>query len=608
MNRRTTLVLLLLSLALGFYILRFDVFRPGTDERRALQRKALLLNPAAIDRLVIAPNGQETFGCELRQGAWMMTAPAGARADYAKVSRLMQKLDRMKKSTEISRAERTERGLDWADYGLETPLYRLQLFTKQEQVELWLGTTSTNRFPVYARLVGRDDVLRVDDDTLGAIPASSSDLRDRQVFLRSAAETVRLELSRPSGQLRLQRLDSGAWMLDQPLRARAAPEMVSKLLDLLHTLRIEQFVADTDSGLSKYGFTDESPTLRVFHKDADFPVKITIGGAMTDNPRLAYARLDGMSAVFAVSEGMRRLAEFEVDALRDRRLLGWSASEVHGLKVSRPGGAVVSLKREEAGRWTVAEPKAWPADEERVLATLAPWVGATAALFTEIPRGADTNAVAGQLVLEAEFTGPPAPAGAERRTFQVYSGGTQEGRGWVRNVDDGSWARVVPPDLVTTSSDVLHYRERTVLQVSPEELREIFRKENGRESVVNRADPSQPWQSPEGGGVADAEALATLVRMLNPLRAERLVEFEPRDPSVYGLESPALTLTLGLAGETGISRTLLFGAPDANGLTPAMIRGQDLVFLLAPEARAALTLPILKPRGPDAGTPGPTTP
>ena len=71
--------------------------------------------------------------------------------------------------------------------------------------------------------------------------------------------------------------------------------------------------------------------------------------------------------------------------------------------------------------------------------------------------------------------------------------------------------------------------------------------------MVNRADPSQPWQSPDTGGTADAESLAALVRELNPLRAERLVEFEPRDLAAYGLESPSLTLTLGPGAEARLT-------------------------------------------------------
>jgi hypothetical protein len=605
-NARTTLILLLIALGLGFYILRVDRHRLGTDQREAVTRRALLVNAAAIDRLVVIRDGGEPFGCELRQGAWAMLAPTGLRADASRVSRLLQKVERLRRQTVITAEQRAERGLTWADYGLENPRVRLQLSAQGVPTELWLGTTGTNAFPVYARFPDQSDILRVDDDTLLAVPASSQELRDRQVFHQPASAAVRVEITRPTGPLHLQRAEGGGWRLDQPTRARAAPDMANHLVDLLHTLRVEQFVADTDSGLGRYGLTDEAPTLRVFHEGAEYPIKLSVGASLPDQPGLCYARLHGVPAVFAVSEGLRRMALFEIEALRDRNLLGLPLADLAAVRITRPGGSPVGLRRGEGGRWTMTEPKPWPADEERLAGALAAWTAASVTDYPTPPREADLATFAGPQLLEIEFTPRTLPGGTEpaRQTYQVFARAGMAGRALVRSMPDGLWTLVVPAELTATPVDVLYYRDRAVLQVAPEELREIFRRADGVETSLTRLDAAQPWTNPESAGEPDTETVSALIRLLNPLRAEDLVAFDPPDLSPWGLDAPTLSLTLGLAGETGISRTLLVAPPDPQGRVHAIIRGQEVVFRLSPEAHALLRRPLLKPSPPADGPAG----
>lgn len=605
MNRKTTLILLLLAAALGVYIGFFDRRVMGTDERESLERRAVLVNPSAIDRITVEPREGEPFGCTLRQGVWMMSSPQGARADAGRVSRLLQKVERMRRTSVVTASERAARGLGWGDYGLAPAAFRLKLSARDETLELWFGTgVGTNRFPVYLRQVGNDDILRVDDDTLAAIPSAAADLRDHRIFRSEAADAKRVELSRATGFVHLERDPAGRWRMDQPVRTRASTEAMDQLLDLLHTLRIEKYVADTDTGAAKYGFTESSPYIRVFHEGGDFPVKLTLGGTLSDDARLAYARIEGVSAIVAVSEGVRRLIQFEVDALRDRQLLGIPPERLQSIRVTGAGGEGLTLRRGDPAGWSITDPKAWPADEERIVATLGPWYSARIASFRPALEPAAALAEAGALLLEVEFTGLPhklddGTQAEDRQTFRLHEQRVPGGGVLVNSLPDNTWCVVLPTDVRFTSPDVLYFRDRTVLTLQANDLREVIRKQGGAESSVTRGDASQPWQGGDGAA-PDGAAIQALLRALTPLRAERLVEFEPRDLGRYGLDQPRLTLTLGLAGETGISRSLLIGKLNPDGLAYAMIRGQDVVFLLPASAMPPLLAPLAQPRNADA--------
>jgi hypothetical protein len=364
-------------------------------------------------------------------------------------------------------------------------------------------------------------------------------------------------------------------------------------------LRIETFVSDSDSGVARYGLDDRSPYFRVFHEGGEFPTKITLGAVLSENPRLCYARIDGIAAVVAVSEGMRRLADYELDIMRDRKVLAIAPAELTAIKISKPGESSVSLARAQDGSWSITAPKNWPADVERLQSMLSPWLSARIATFHDLPKLGGGPLSAGPVQLEVEFTGAVGPQG-EQQTVQIYERNSNTSGLLIRTLPDDTWCSVIPADIRYTSADPLFYRDRVILNLASEEAREILRKTIGHEASLVREDASQPWQDPSAANQPDLDIVSRLLKFLAPLRAQRLLEYEPSDLARYQLDQPRIVLTIGLAGATGISRTLLVGGRDPEGFTYAMVRGQDMIFLLDKELADLLDKPISLPRAADA--------
>ena len=87
------------------------------------------------------------------------------------------------------------------------------------------------------------------------------------------------------------------------------------------------------------------------------------------------------------------------------------------------------------------------------------------------------------------------------------------------------------------------------------------------------------------------------------LGAVRYVVENPAQLAAYGLEKPACVLTLGLTGESGLEKSLLLGASAGEDGVYAMIRGEDVVFVVAEAMSSLLRRPLHAPAAP---APSPT--
>ena len=76
------------------------------------------------------------------------------------------------------------------------------------------------------------------------------------------------------------------------------------------------------------------------------------------------------------------------------------------------------------------------------------------------------------------------------------------------------------------------------------------------------------------------------------MKVRKFVKANPEDLTVFGLEEPAMKISFGLSGKTGIGKTLLIGGESESGDRYGMLLGQDLVFLLRKEVLPFLMRPV----------------
>ena len=80
---------------------------------------------------------------------------------------------------------------------------------------------------------------------------------------------------------------------------------------------------------------------------------------------------------------------------------------------------------------------------------------------------------------------------------------------------------------------------------------------------------------------AASEVIADILFFAANLRAVRVEALNPASLEPYGLDGGGTVLTLGLMGETGIQKSIVLGRPAPPDGVYAMVKGQDVVFVLS---------------------------
>ena len=106
MKTRTTLILLILVIALGVWIKFFESKQPGTDEARRQSGNVVNFDREKIEGIVIQ-NGDDRIELHREAGNWRLTAPVKDQADSAAVDNLISDIELWRKDALIPAREAT---------------------------------------------------------------------------------------------------------------------------------------------------------------------------------------------------------------------------------------------------------------------------------------------------------------------------------------------------------------------------------------------------------------------------------------------------------------------------------------------------------------------
>lgn len=618
---RTNQILLLLVAALAAFIV-FVERRSESTARRAEQARHAFVFQADRIRLLAVENDGVRTECVRDGDRWNIVRPVKAPADAAAVQRILFGLEQMPHAEVIAAADRRHRGATLADFGLDRPRARVSLTGEGVALSFEVGQPGALG-RVYLREEGREEILATGTNVLALLPASPAALRDHTLLAGDASDVRRLQIRRSDGFLEVVRQDNGEWRLRQPVVARADREAVVSLVNDLLAFRIADFVQDGVTDASPWGFDEASVEVTLDFTREDLPSETLLLGRPDERQAdRVYARLKHANAIYTVPVAMRARLLTPVSRLRDRRLVPFLADEIAAFSM-RCGERELSLAKRD-GRWQIAVPVAAPADEAQVEDFLREWTGTRVEQFpgfagpsNAVPPGFEPPSCRLALLrsppadTSTNVPPAPAPAGGEDRTALIlWIGGLPEALPAVRvaSADGEAFVRIAAKPPRYTTADPLLFRDREVLRIRPDDVYSIARIADGTTQRVERADTGA-FSASASGVTADAIAIARQLAALSGLRAQSLVNGAATNPAEYGLQAPAVSVTLGLRGEAGLAKTLLFGRATPEGVF-GLVRGQDLVFLLDPRLAEALQAPLWKkaaapPVRPPAAPPAP---
>lgn len=316
----------------------------------------------------------------IREGTeWIIHKPITARADWFKVSSLLEQLFNLQIQQFVA-----EQIADPAIYGLsdDETILQFNIWKDEEKngIKLCFGNRTNEKGDlIYAAYRGTGSVFAVQKDQVDALKVSVSDLRDSRLYFMAAPAIAWIRVEEGEKVLQLQKAASGDWQVTEPAQWKADSRIVEDLINRLNALRIEAFLSSTnllDLGLEPPArvirMADAVPILGVTTQSvAGVTAPVTQAAGMLPTGRtLAMSRpLPGKEYIYAKFEDEDQIYQLSVAAAvtlaldpiayRDSVVLALAPTAVTKI-VLRKKDVEQAVTREGMGPWVPVAPCVGP--------------------------------------------------------------------------------------------------------------------------------------------------------------------------------------------------------------------------------------------------------
>lgn len=576
-----TWMLLLITAGLATVIVLFERGLMRMD--RPPQHTVFSVYPESIDRIVTEREGVRIECIRDEAEVWRMIGPIEADVDNAMVQQMIASMARVARGERITPATRAARGLTPADYGFDDPRARITFRSNQGMMTWLVGRDAPLGDSVYVMMESGGDIVAAPRQILHLVPKDPSWIRERALFAKDVPDVRGMDLVRAGTAYRIRQAGISRWEFREPYTGRANSQEVHHLIETLLSGRVAEFVDGQEIDLSSLGFDPPALEISLFTRD-ERTSTVQLGGMADDAGTLYYARRTADGSLFAVpAEWVEKINRDPV-SLRSRSLTDLSRPRVDSVRIQR-GEQQVSLVRSNR-LWRVQRPVRWDACPEQVNSMLDALLDAPVIRYVDEPTD-EQAARMRSAPWEIEIG-----TGSSTRTVRISAPSADEVR--LAKVSGESSLYVIPVSAVREAyADPLFYRIPLVLSIDPVAIQQITLRRDGRKDVVGRRADGAFGSGSDGEGPLEAGALSDLMWLLNDLRVERFVEFQPENLDLYGLDSPKIELTVRIDDPDGtIGRIVRIGNATEGGRF-AMVHGQPVVFVLSNESVQAVATPLI---------------
>jgi hypothetical protein len=330
-----------------------------------------------------------------------------------------------------------------------------------------------------------------------------------------------------------------AWSLLTPVAAPADRRAADELATSLTTLRVEREIEANPEKPADFGLAPPAVEVTFKAKGQERTVRL---GAKNPSGIWVYAQEGGKPAVLLVPEGLLRDAQKPPSEFRDRALLAFERKDVKSVEVRGPGGQVVAAAGVKDGdEWHLTAPLAAPADREAVTGLLEKLRAAKIKEFvTETPRGpaeygldrpTRLTLVMGEAASRTARTLRFGKAVPEKKG--VYA--QREGDGAVLLVEEELWTSI--------PSSAMALRDKTVFAYDRGKLERVELESPRGKLALALHDGKWRITAPVTLR-ADESAVSQLLFRARDLRARDFVAEDAKRLAAYGLDKPAIRLSV----------------------------------------------------------------
>ena len=356
MNVRTTIILLIIFVALGSYYLFVERNKPSEVEQERLARAVFEMERDSIATFNLTYDGQETR-CERSESGWEIVNPVQAKADETAMAALLTQIS----SLEADRSIPAQEMGSPEDFGLDAPFIEIGLTLSSPADSHWVlvGDKTPTGDAYYSFADTRDEIALISSSTVdNNFKKKPFDLRDKTALEFEVDQVVAMQITHGDVELRMERRKDGPWKLVEPIEARGEDTEINSVLFDLKNAKIREFVDEEPADLSPFGLDDPAAVVKLFIGSGRRLMSIKFGGE-TDEGGTVYALRSGYSNVVEVDTRILDKVKVDQTDLRRKRILDFESADVAAMSISM-GDSLFSCAKDSAGEWTALAPENKP--------------------------------------------------------------------------------------------------------------------------------------------------------------------------------------------------------------------------------------------------------
>ena len=348
MKPRNTLLLLLLTAAVGAYVYFYEIKGGAEREKeKTAAGKLIDIKKDSVTAVTIQPDG-----IELRKvgTTWELASPVQYLADDGTVSSLLSSLE----SAQRDQKEITTARADYAGFGLEPA--RTALIVRHEkgkQDTLYLGDSNVTTTMNYARVNSDPEVVLTSSGLSTNAKKSLLDWRNKDLLVFDNNAANRLLLATPKTRFEFKK-ENGKWQMVSPLKAAADESKISSLLSRVRYGRINEFTAEQMGEAKAYGLDKPAYEFTVFFGANDAQKAINFGKKDGAN---YFAHDPARPQVFKVDTSLVKDLNVTVMDLRNKKIAEFESWNADYIELNYADTLKIVCEKDTAETWQIKSPE-----------------------------------------------------------------------------------------------------------------------------------------------------------------------------------------------------------------------------------------------------------
>ncbi len=602
MKSKTTLILLVVVVALALWIKFYESKQPNTEERKRLAGNVVNFEEDDLDGIVIQ-NGDDRIELRRNDKKWRLETPIKDQADSSLVDSVVSALGSWQKDETISEDEIEKDKGRLEEYDLEKPKLRVKLLGKGMPPEILFGKDAALEGKMYVRLENSKDSFLVSQRVKTNVTKKAEEFRDRKLTDASNSEISRVALKTAAGEMELQK-QGEHWEITRPLRARGDTQKVGDLVSQMTAARIQQFVAEAGGDLQPYGLTEPRGSITLFKQDDKEGQVLQIGGTPPEQQDQVYVRFSARNFVYTLPKKLEEILNTKPADLRDRHLVRFDTNLLDRITIDAPGKGKTVLARKEQV-WAISSRDNQLANNTEVTRLLDTLKNAQVTRFVEdvasdLPKyGLDQPQL--QVTLSSFASENTAETAAGEKPIATIAFGKVDGDNVFARIGEEPFVVAVPRTLLDQIfADPAKWQELAIFKFKPEDLQRLTVRTD-KETTLTRG-PNNEWARAEGSEPVNQVNVQSLLNTLSDLRA---VRWESTATPQQAFDQVQITIEFTTSADDKTMHKLVVGGPAGGGMWYGRVEGREGVFVLSNPDFNALRLPLGEPTAPPVVAPSP---